>query len=458
MAKRIKNGEIENTKKKTTKKKVGYSKLEFTFNVVSLIVAICVGFYFGARSFYYYSKQSQKLAGDALTLNGSITSNNYVVTTGDGLHQDTDGYYFKGNVYNNYVKFANRLFRVVRINNDGSVKLVSENIATEFMWGDESEYVGSNLDKWLDKTETLGTGVYLDTLPSPKDFLVKTEFNVPSFNGKSATDGKKKLSNYVTTLTIKDYSNANGTNSYLNIKKYFWLIGTGENGDNLYVSEDGELLEASPYEAYGVRPVITLKPDTILAGGIGTLDDPFVINQGDKVNLVHSDIVIDGCNFKVFYDNGDIVKMAFTNFLVAGGIPYGKYNTMFDPTEKGSLAHYLNNDFYNAISFKEYLEDSYFYVGEVSPDTSLDFTNLYYNFVVSKVGMLNTFDYQVFDADGYYLNNHTSDVGTMAYVYHNNGLLEEVEISEARPTVPVITIKKSKIDLSKGQNNTYILR
>ena len=99
MAKRIKNGEKENTKKKTTKKKVGYSKLEFTFNVVSLIVAICVGFYFGARSFYYYSKQSQKLAGDALTLNGIITSNNYVVTTGDGLHQDTDGYYFKGNVY-----------------------------------------------------------------------------------------------------------------------------------------------------------------------------------------------------------------------------------------------------------------------------------------------------------------------------------------------------------------------
>ena len=96
--------------------------------------------------------------------------------------------------------------------------------------------------------------------------------------------------------------------------------------------------------------------------------------------------------------------------------------------------------------------------GKVSSDTSLDFTNMYYNFVVSKVGMLNTFDYQAFDSDGYYLNNHTSEVGTMAYVYHNNGLLEEVDISEVRPTVPVFAIKKSKIDLSKGQNNTYTLR
>lgn len=457
MAKRIKKSDND-VKKKTNKKRVGYSKIEFAFNAISLIVAICVGFYFGARSFYYYSKQSEKLAGDALTLNGSITSNNYVVTEGDGLHQDTEGYYFKGNVYNNYVKFANRIFRVVRINNDGSVKLVAENIATVFMWGEDSNYVGSNLDRWLDKTEDARTGVYYDTIPSPDYFLVKTDYNIPVFNGKSATDGKQKYSNYVSTLTIKDYSLANGTNSYLNIKKYFWLIGTNENGDNLYVSEDGELLEGSPYEAYGVRPVITLKPNTILSGGIGTLDDPFVINQDGKTNLVHSDVVIDGCNFKVFYDDGDLVKMAFTNYFVGANIHYGKYNSLFDPTEKGSLAHYLNTEFYHSLSFKESLYDNNFYRGEVSPDTSLDFTNIYTDYFVCRVGMLNTFDYKAFEADGYYLSNHTSEVGTMAYVYHSNGLLEEVDISEARTTVPMVVLKKEKIDLENGQNNTYTLR
>lgn len=456
MAKRIKKS--KEVKAKKEKKKVSYSKVEFTFNVLSLIVAIGVGFYFGARSFYYYSKQSQKLAGDSLTLNGSITSNNYVVTDGDGLHQDTDGYYFKGNVFNNYVKFANRIFRVVRINNDGSVKLISQNIATEFMWGDENDYVDSNLDKWLDKKEALGTGVYYDTIPYPKDFLVKTSYNIPSFNGKSVIDGKKNLSSYVTTLTIKDFSNANGTNSYLNTKNYFWLIGTGVNGDNLYVSEDGSLLEGSSYEAYGVRPVITLKPDTILSGGNGTADDPFVINQGNKTNLVHSDIVIDKCTFKVFYDDGDILKMVYTNFMIGGNVPYGKYNSIFNPLEKGSLANYLNNDLYNAFTFKDLLDTTYMYTGEVSSDTSLDFLNVYTNNTACKVGMPNLFDYKVLDIDNYYLGNTTSSIGTMAYIYHNNGLLEEVDISEYKPTVAVVTIKKDLVQLDKGQNNTYILR
>ena len=65
MAKRIKKS--EETKGKKTKKKLNYSKIEYAFNILSLMLAIGVCFYFGGRSFYYYIKQSQKLAGDALT-------------------------------------------------------------------------------------------------------------------------------------------------------------------------------------------------------------------------------------------------------------------------------------------------------------------------------------------------------------------------------------------------------
>ena len=456
MAKRIKNS--EEPKGKKTKKKLNYSKIEYAFNILSLMLAIGVGFYFGGRSFYYYSKQSQKLAGDALTLNGSITSNNYVVTDGDGLHQDTEGYYFKGNVFNNYVQFANRLFRVIRINNDGTVKLIQEKIATEFMWGDDVNYVGSNVDKWLDKKEALGTGVYYNTIPYPTDFLVKTEYNIPSFDGKKVKDGTEKLSSYVTTLSIKDYSTANGTNSFLNTKNYFWLIGTGENGDNLYVSEDGSLLEGSSYEAYGVRPVITLKADTIISGGNGSAEAPFIINQGNKTNLVHSDIKIGDYVFKVFSDDGTTLKMVYTNFMIGGHIRYGKYNSIFNPFEKGSLAYYLNNDLYGAFTCNDKFETTYMYTGEVSTDTSLDFLNVYNANIAVKVGMPNLFDYKVLDLDGYYLGNTTSSIGTMAYVYHSNGLLEEVDIKETKPTVAVVTIKKDLVDLGTGQNNTYTLR
>ena len=45
------------------------------------------------------------------------------------MHHDTDGYFFKGNVENNYVWFGNRMFRVLRVYNDNSVKLVGKPVA-----------------------------------------------------------------------------------------------------------------------------------------------------------------------------------------------------------------------------------------------------------------------------------------------------------------------------------------
>ena len=89
-----------------------------------MLIVIGIGIYFGGRSFYYYNVENFRVVEGNKTLNGSIINNNKVASgEAEGLHQDTDGYYFKGNVSNNYVKFSNRLFRVIGINKDGSVKV-----------------------------------------------------------------------------------------------------------------------------------------------------------------------------------------------------------------------------------------------------------------------------------------------------------------------------------------------
>ncbi len=452
-----KNNEVEIKNRLPKKnKKIPYSKLEFIFNLVSLLFAISIGIYFGGRSFYYYSDQASTLAKAVYTLNGSITTNNQVVTDGDGLHQDVDGYYFKGDNLNNYVYFANRLFRVIRVNNDGSTKLISENIATEFMWGEDENYVSSNLDNWLDRKEDKnGTGVYYDTIPFISDFLVKTKYNIPTFSGNSVENGKDELQSYVTTLSIKDYSLANGKNSYLNNGKYFWLIGLDDNGKNLYVSEDGSLLSGEVYEAYGIRPVITLKSNIPISQGNGSKDNPYVINQGGKTNLVHSDIKIGNDTWKVFYDKEDVIKMAYTNYLT-GDRPYNSSGGLYDVTKTKSLPYYFNYNFYNSLTYKDYLLDLLMFTGEVSSDTSLDYINIYSSNVKVKVGMLNLFDYQVLGGDNYYLANTTSSVGDMVYVYHNNGLLEEADANDIKQSIPVISISKKMIDTTN--NNGFFVR
>ena len=95
-----------------------FSKKEYLFNLFSLLIVIFIGIYFGARSLYYYSKQSEATEGNNQSLEQIIVNNNKIVSKGTGLNRDKKGYYFKGKVTNNYVSFANRLFRVVRINND----------------------------------------------------------------------------------------------------------------------------------------------------------------------------------------------------------------------------------------------------------------------------------------------------------------------------------------------------
>ena len=73
-------------------------------------------------------------------LKGTILANNKVQTTapssdnfinGSGssglfsaLDNDGTSYYFRGNVTNNYVSFANKTWRIVRINGDGTVRLI----------------------------------------------------------------------------------------------------------------------------------------------------------------------------------------------------------------------------------------------------------------------------------------------------------------------------------------------
>ena len=142
---------VKKTQKKAKKETKTIGKKEFIFNLISLVVILGIALYYGGRSLYYYSLQNAKT--EAKTLSGLVLANNKIVNEGDGFHQTEDGYIFKGNVENNYVWFANRMFRILSINKDESIKVVSENYAATFMWGEKPNYEESNIRLWLTKTD-----------------------------------------------------------------------------------------------------------------------------------------------------------------------------------------------------------------------------------------------------------------------------------------------------------------
>ena len=443
--------------KKRKKKRHIFGKKEFLFNFFSILIVMMIAIYFGARSFYYYSKQNMNKKIESQTLNGLIIQNN-PVTTEDGLHQDKEGYYFKGNVTNNYVIFANRLFRVISVNSDKSVKVVSEDLLASFVWGEDKSYSKSNFRSWLEKTSDEYSGVYYDTIPAIKNFLIKTTYTEDILKDDKIEISKKKYNDYISILSIHDYIMTGGKNGYLNNNKIFYLLGLSSDGENLYVEEDGSVQSCDSLSGYGVRNVLTFKGNLAVSSGDGTLANPYVIDQGNDKNYVGSYIKLGNDIWKVSSDSNGILKLQLNNYLIYNNdnlvYHYSDYNSLFDLKDKTSLAYFLNNAYLTSLSYSDILLDTDFFVGEISDDKGYKYTNIYKNKITSKVGLMNIFDYHVNAiSEDYFHINATSQVGSMEYVYYKNGLLKEVDVREAKFIVPVVAISS---DIIKGGTGTEI--
>lgn len=299
-----------------------------------------------------------------------------------GTNDDYGGsYYFRGAVKNNYVQFANKCWRIVRIVGDGSVKLVLHNDNTSgatnpcavanndkaaafarysgttytsvfndnnddnayvgFMYGltGASDYASThantkkstiftNLETWYKNNLT----AYEDNLTdimwcSDKSVVTNTSFDPKEIRsnglgyGKNATyygsatrlvnendsssnhiaggtgpslkcnDGLSKISSKIGLLNADEvifagaivyfgnysmylYENASSTSWWTMSPYYFngdyaydWLVSYG------YV--DGGITDNS---SAAVRPAISLMSSTMISGGTGTSEDPYVVN------------------------------------------------------------------------------------------------------------------------------------------------------------------------------------
>ena len=453
-------------KKKNKKKREKHilGKKEFIFNFLSLVIVIGICLYFGGRSLYYYSLQNITIEEEAQTLNGMIIQNNSLVQDDEeGLHLDTDGHYFKGNVQRNYVLFANRLFRVIRVNSDNSVKLVSENYVSTFMWGEDSHYQNSNVHVWLEKKDGMHSGVYYDTIPDIKEFLVKTSYSEDILEDNNVKDSSDTFQDYVTTLTVRDYITANGKNSFFNNGKVFYLLGLNENEENLYVEDDGSIQTCDSLEGYGIRAVITLKSNLTVTMGDGTIDNPYVISQNSHTNYVDSYVKLGDDVWRVYSQKDGVLRMYKNDYIrfEAGEavLPYSSTNSIFDLNDPKNIAFYLNGFYYSILPYQSLILDSVFDTGEISDDRGYQFSNIYDSSVVCKVGLLNIFDYQSNnELENYFYLNLTSEIGSMEYDRFSTGVLEESDVREEKHIVPVISIDSSILKGGSGTlSNPYVV-
>ena len=89
----------------------------------------------GTSCYLYFDKIVE--AGNnilsSIPINEETPNFSTVATTDEGIFKardnDGDTFYWRGAVTNNYVKFANKIWRIIRINGDGSIRIIYDGIA-----------------------------------------------------------------------------------------------------------------------------------------------------------------------------------------------------------------------------------------------------------------------------------------------------------------------------------------
>ncbi len=253
----------------------------------------------------------------------TLTTSSNNTTDASGLYKSTatntgdPTYYFRGNVENNYVSFAGFTWRIVRVNEDGTIRIIMQdgiNSNAEYMFNSNynnytymyytNTQAKTTLESWYQtnigsKTNlasSVASGAYYceqakakysDSYTSGSATMTIYSKYTPDF--KCSSDGNNKgvvnasvgLLSYDEVVYAGGYYGKSNSSYYLYNNTYFWTMSpagfSGSRSIVWYVNASGSIYSNYIAFAFAVRPVIILTADT-LATGSGTSSDPFVIS------------------------------------------------------------------------------------------------------------------------------------------------------------------------------------
>ena len=264
--------------------------------------------------------------GNSNVLSATATLTTDYASAGDasGLYKSVDGetnsgttYFYRGAVTNNYVSFAGLMWRIVRINENGSIRLLLNdgiNNNTKYKFNPSYNnytymyYSNSNVENGIKRTVDTW---YDNNIKGYESYIADTEFceqykvspqtnyynagnetvvakeNYTSNfkcstdkNGKGIITSKVGLLTYDEAVHAGNYPGKSSTSYITNVNYWYWLMSPvgvfNKYARAWYVDSGGFIINFSVSTSGVVRPVISLKTG-LLATGSGTSDDPYLI-------------------------------------------------------------------------------------------------------------------------------------------------------------------------------------
>ena len=259
-----------------------------------------------------------------ITAEPTLTTSSNNTSDASGLYSSTDTntgdatYYFRGNVENNYVSFVGQTWRIVRVNEDGTIRIVMQDGINSnativfnsnynnytYMYYTNSQ-VKSTLESWyqtnIGSKTNLASSVakgdyyceqakakYSDSYTSGNATMTTYSKYTPDF--KCSSDGNNKgvvnasvgLLSYDEVVYAGGYYNQNNSNYYLNNPAiYWWTMSpdgfSGSYSRVWYVNATGGINGNDVNVTRAVRAVLNLTANTQIIGN-GTSSNPYKIS------------------------------------------------------------------------------------------------------------------------------------------------------------------------------------
>ena len=267
--------------------------------------------------------KNEIMKNTVITANPTLTTSSNNTSDASGLYKSTatntgnPTYYFRGNVENNYVSFAGFTWRIVRVNEDGTIRLITQNIINStsykfnsiinnstYMYYSNSQaktqlesWYQTNIGSKADLAQNVASGAYYCEQAKVKELseilsgnATMTVYNkyTPDFkcttdgNGKGIVNASVGLLSYDEVVYAGGYPNQENNNYYLYNQNFWWtmspngFISTFSYSSVWVLTNKGKAHYSCVDMNNGFRVVLVLKSDTMTTG-TGTSSDPFVV-------------------------------------------------------------------------------------------------------------------------------------------------------------------------------------
>lgn len=364
---------------------------------------------------------------------GNITElvQDLLETSPEETYEYMGGTYLKGAQDSNYIWFDGFLWRIMGINEDGSIRMITEENVTAISWGAENTALdndNSYVNDWLNN--------YFYPKIKDKDLLVSQiwcseKTNWSKSRRTTCKNNQSKLPQTIGLLSLDEVNFSNDTSSYLKNGQISWTLTPNDEQKMWYMNS--EMISSNLLHfADGVRPVINLIDSITISSGTGTLQDPFIIEdrsttgKSNNHSLIGEYVTYAGRNYRVAEASSIGTSLILDGYYDSNndGIIEESDKMQYNSNDANTctLCTMINEDpFVNWISnnnesdeaklvSKTWYRGDNFYFGNNYKDNLENTSNPY----VGRVGLIRMGEILSGQSETILSKNHTT------YVFYNN--------------------------------------